>query len=243
MKYNYIMSLHVHSIFDSISGEVGMFQQGSRCTFIRLQGCNVQCSYCDTEYAQEKIQHPTQLTSIKNILQQIAEIDNKQILITGGEPLLQKDNLKILVEELHANGYHTQIETNGTIVPDFYAMCWMVDYKLSGSGITPKEKFSWRNLIPFLSHSDYLKFVCGSMKDFDEAFLVISAIKENYHSALLPKFALSAVSSKLNPARLLEWMKKEPGMKDVLLNVQIHKYIGLKEDAPGAKFPNKIKDL
>ena len=86
-KPNVDLRLKVHSIFESISGEAGGFPQGSWCTFLRLSGCNLRCRWCDTPDAQE-VEAQTLDMSVKEICDSVGIYKN--ILITGGEPLLQK---------------------------------------------------------------------------------------------------------------------------------------------------------
>ena len=89
----------LNEIFSSIDGE-GL-RQGELATFLRFAGCNLKCSYCDTEYAQEKSKKKKK--SIEDIFSIVAKLKNKNITITGGEPLLQSDMItlvKKLAEEL-----------------------------------------------------------------------------------------------------------------------------------------------
>jgi organic radical activating enzyme len=105
-------NLNVHSIFHTIQGE-GPFS-GKPAVFIRLAGCNLQCPGCDTEY--------TDGIGIRPLHELFAEISKASnggqtnlVVITGGEPFRQ--NLKIIVDQLHMNGVTVQIETNGTMAP------------------------------------------------------------------------------------------------------------------------------
>ncbi len=88
--------LTVNEIFFSIQGESWL--AGLPCVFVRLTGCHQRCSYCDTEYAFYEGQKMT----LREILEQVAKFDCKNLLLTGGEPLLQLD--APLIDALHAAG-------------------------------------------------------------------------------------------------------------------------------------------
>lgn len=99
----------VSEIFHSIEGEG--IEIGRPEVFIRLTGCNLRCTWCDTKYALENGEE----MSIKEILQEVSKYPCKSVSITGGEPLLQKKELLELVEQLKVLDYWIQINTNGTI--------------------------------------------------------------------------------------------------------------------------------
>ncbi len=131
------MTLRVHEIFESISGEAGGFPQGTWITGVRLQGCNLRCSWCDTERAQGD--GPCTEMSIPTIVEHCR---NKHVLITGGEPLFQMDDVVQLISKLHEAGHDVQVETNGSLtipsVDCIYPIHWVVDYKCPSSGMTSK---------------------------------------------------------------------------------------------------------
>jgi len=134
--------LRVHSIFESISGETGFFPQGTWCTFIRLQGCNFfseSCNYCDTVQAQNK--REGKWMTIREVSGRVYQ---RHVLVTGGEPLMQKEALGSLIIYLlsHTN-CRIQIETNGSIpIPNTISqnprIGWVLDYKLASSGMTDR---------------------------------------------------------------------------------------------------------
>ena len=99
------MKYPIVEIFNSVQGEG--YHTGTPSIFIRFGGCNLQCSWCDTDFSKfDKI-------SISEIMETLSQWDTKRVIYTGGEPALQK--LEPLSDELHANGYNIAIETNGTI--------------------------------------------------------------------------------------------------------------------------------
>ena len=120
--------------FVSLSGEAGFFQQGSVCTFIRFQGCNLRCLYCDTPQAQNLTDGNGIACSVEGLVNQCR---TKQVLITGGEPLMQPTMLG-LIRELIDHGHVVQVETNGSLVIpctlDRIGTYWVVDRKGPSSG-------------------------------------------------------------------------------------------------------------
>ncbi len=123
------LKLSPDGVFLSLSGEHGLFMQGEPCIFVRLAGCNLKCSYCDADYSlAEEVE-------TDEIVKRIKELPNVNILVTGGEPLLQERGVRDLFEKLlkESGNYRFQIETNGTLQPEkeLYHMvdCWVVDFK------------------------------------------------------------------------------------------------------------------
>jgi len=173
------IKLNVQSIFHSIDGEINGFQgAGQPCTFIRLKGCNLRCSFCDTQYSQES--EPTNWMTIEEVIEQIKY---PKVTITGGEPLLQKDGVFEFCNEIYlrqffykTNVSQISVETNGTIIPDFTIWDWVrvvMDWKLPSSGMQHKM-----NLVAFnwLRPQDIIKFVISDWDDYNRA---IEVIKEN----------------------------------------------------------------
>ena len=145
------MSLNICEIFYSLQGE--STYSGLPCIFIRLSGCNLRCSWCDTTYTWSNGKE----MSIEQILQEIRKYPCSLVEITGGEPLLQKRTIE-LMEILHQEKYRILLETNGTQslqnVPDYVVK--IVDVKCPGSGFG--ESFLMENL-NFLLPVDEIKFV------------------------------------------------------------------------------------
>ena len=150
-------SLCVNEIFDSIDGEGK--KAGQLATFIRLCGCNLRCSYCDTAYAFNEGRH-------MDIADIIAQVSYPNVTLTGGEPLCQ--DIHVLLEGL--KGHSVNIETNGSmdIEPYFkYDHVWFtVDYKSLSSDMANRmlpENFEK------LRPQDVLKFVVGDEADLRQA--------------------------------------------------------------------------
>jgi organic radical activating enzyme len=146
------------------------------------------------------------------------QIKTKNITITGGEPLEQEKELIDLLCEL--TNYHITLETNGlqslrTIAS--YVNCIVMDYK-----ILPEENIMAEKNLRFLGSNDWVKIPIQNIKDFSTALKVRNLLKTEKWS---PKLAFSAVAP-LTSKQLLSWMFEQK-VTDVILNVQIHKLIGV----------------
>ncbi len=147
-------------IFRSIQGEGR--SQGRPCTFLRLTGCNLRCRWCDTLYALEGGTEKSE----EEIEREIASFGGRLLCITGGEPLLQGEELLRLVSSLAGNGYSIEIETNGTIDFSAFQPCASItmDVKCPSSG----EK-SDVSLLARISPADSVKFVVQDRNDCEYA--------------------------------------------------------------------------
>jgi 7-carboxy-7-deazaguanine synthase len=203
--------MKVCEIFTSIQGE--STYAGMPCAFIRMTGCNLRCSYCDTAYAYDE---GTELTE-DEVVDKINAIGLRTVEMTGGEPLLQEGVLP-LVKRLLDSGYRVLIETNGSrdiSGVDARAVI-ILDVKTPGSGS------SGALLLSNLSHlrsEDEAKFVITDSRDYEWAK---GFIKE--HSlARRCKVLFSPAFGMLAPKELSKWILGDK--LDVRLNLQLHKYI------------------
>jgi 7-carboxy-7-deazaguanine synthase len=220
------MNLIINEIFSSINGEVNPQHQGSLCTFVRLQGCNLKCKYpCDTQKAQDINSDNGISMTTSEVVSDIIKQGNINVTVTGGEPLIQKPALVELFKKL-PNKYKVSIETNGSIpIPfnDFSRADWVIDYKLPDSGECHK-------MIPFnykyLTSREIVKFVVSSEKDFKHAIQVIKNIKKS--SSENCWIAFSPCSQKMTPEKLYELMQNK-FLKNTgaILTLQLHKFIGV----------------
>ena len=174
--------LNVQAIFDSIDGEANGFDgAGQLTTFIRLKGCQLRCSYCDTKYAQNS--KPENWMTVDEIIQQV---HFPKVTITGGEPLLQRTNLTPLVDKLLEDAHGITIETNGTEPPlaeidtSFKELRYVVDFKLPSSGM-----IEHMNSMVFssLETTDVIKFVISDKEDYKYAKMLIQE-----HPSWIAKF-------------------------------------------------------
>ena len=120
----------VNEIFGSIDGEG--IRAGELASFVRLAGCNLRCSYCDTQYALDKNAGTEML--VNEIIDELNKIGIKNVTLTGGEPLQHKD-IDILIDELIKSNYKVNIETNGSInIEKYVGKCLItMDYKCPSS--------------------------------------------------------------------------------------------------------------
>jgi len=212
--------MRIYSIFTSIDGEVNGWGQGGFSTFIRFAGCNLRCKYCDTIYAQGGFSGKEM--SVTEILVRIESRGCKKLTITGGEPLFQLPGLEELVHYL--SRYDITLETNGS----FFVPNWLsgrnivMDYKLESSGQTVKM-----NLDNFkgLKKTDFVKFVVKDRVDYDQAKKVME--KVGGYSPV--KFAFSPCYETMEGKKLVDWLIEDK-LFDCIVNVQIHKCLGLVED-------------
>jgi len=204
--------MKICEMFTSIQGESSY--AGQPCTFIRLAGCNLRCSYCDTQYAFDEGYE----TDIDTILAYVKKAGLPLVEITGGEPLLQSQGLQVLTGSLLDNGYRVLLETNGSLSIRELDMRLVIilDLKTPGSGMAEKNDF--RNL-EYLKASDEIKFVIGDRKDYEWA----KEILERYDLGNRHILLFSPIVSLLQPRRLTEWIIED--RLPVRLNLQLHKYI------------------
>lgn len=215
--------MKINEIFISIDGEVNYFYQGGFTIFIRFAGCNFNknpCSYCDTKYALN-LSDGKEMT-IDEVIDRVKELKCKKITITGGEPLLQRKEFEQLTERLWHNGFKISVETNGSFLPEGLRLgSWIVDYKLPSSGCHNKMK---RENFISLNSNDYIKFVIMDEFDYDYAITVMSLLKELRCKA---KFAFSPVFETNIQKNLVDWLIRDE-LFDVVINVQIHKFLQIK---------------
>lgn len=173
-----MIELKVNEIFASIDGEVNGFGQGTPTIFIRLTGCNLRCSYCDTKYAYHDGEEMT-ITQVEDVVSKWPLI--RKLTITGGEPLLQNDKhqLKSLVTYFLNLGYGVSIETNGSqplwVTPSQKIwekrFCWVVDYKLCAEELMLKENFRR------LGRADFIKILIRTKDDYRRAQKIVKEIR------------------------------------------------------------------
>lgn len=213
-------SLNVVEIFDSIEGEG--IRTGMPVTFIRLAGCNLNCNYCDTKYAQNSTDG--ELISIDDI---VKKVRYKAVTITGGEPLLHEQPVIDLINKLNEEGHYINIETNGSIdiLPFVLPVragsgFFTVDYKCPCSGM--EDKMVSNNFV-LMDESDVLKFVVANTEDL----ATIRKFLTNYPSFkgviyISPCFGLIDLQKLVDEVKLLKL--KYPRF-DIRFQVQLHKIV------------------
>lgn len=215
--------MKVVEIFDSIDGEG--IRTGETATFIRLAGCNLRCTYCDTTYALFNEAQPCEYIemSVDEIIKKVNPI-YKRVTLTGGEPLIHNDVDKLLFE-LSQNGVEVNIETNGAVdLAPFQGryknLFFTVDYKLPSSG--EEDKMIWENFLN-LSPNDVIKFVVGSKDDVMKMKEIMH--KLNAHYKKVPHIFAGAVYKSYETEELVNDILSNDCLKDVRVQLQIHKII------------------
>lgn len=219
--------MQISEIFDSIDGEG--IRAGELCTFIRTFGCNLRCSYCDSMYAVD-IKHTDQPPKEMSINEILAHVNRnyKRVTLTGGEPLLFSDSVK-LVNRLCDLRYEVNIETNGScdivafrnLIEYNEYLFFTIDFKLPSSG----EMYSMRiSNYDSLRRNDVLKFVIGSKEDSEiAANFAHNIIKK--HGKNAPYIYVGTVYGQYPLSAVIEDFIKDPVLKDVHFQIQMHKII------------------
>ena len=203
--------LKVNEIYASIQGESS--HTGLPCVFIRLTGCNLRCTWCDTAYAFHKGDDLT----VEDTMQKVENLSLPLVEITGGEPLMQED-VYPLMDKLLETGYRVMLETGGALpidkVPE--EVIKILDIKCPGSG--EKKKNHLENL-KFLAPHDEVKFVLLDRADYEWSRDLLQ--KHDLSSSIQVLF--SPVFDKLDLKDLSEWILED--RLPVRLQTQLHKVI------------------
>lgn len=212
--YKYKVAEH----FLSINGEGRA--AGQLALFIRFVGCNLNCSYCDTKWANSPDCEYVEMTD-EDIFALAKNSGIYNITLTGGEPLI-KPNIEAVISGL-CKDHRVEIETNGAadIRPAIAAgnenLTLTVDYKLPSSGM---EKFMLDENFRAVRKCDTVKFVSGSRKDLLRAEEIIREFKLAERCAVY----ISPVFGNINPQEIVEFML-EKKLNGVNLQLQLHKFI------------------
>lgn len=203
--------MRVTEIFHSIQGESSY--AGQPCVFVRLTGCPLRCSWCDTEYAF----YGGSEQPIEQVLAKIDSYGCHLVEVTGGEPLAQPETFP-LVTRLCDRGYQVLIETSGAIdIASVDRRAHIIlDVKCPGSGMT--DRMYWPNLNQ-LTRKDEAKFVLADRKDYDWACQTIAQYELTGRCSVL----MSPVFGNLEPRLLAEWVLAD--RLPVRFQLQLHKII------------------
>jgi 7-carboxy-7-deazaguanine synthase len=205
------MNLRVCEIFKSIQGESSY--AGLPFAIVRLTGCNLRCSYCDTPYAWDEGAE----MDLNEVAQRIMSLKTKHVLLTGGEPLLQSGSIE-LAAGLSESGYEVLVETNGSL--DISALpndvVAVVDIKCPASG--QSHMMNWDNLNR-LRPRDEVKFVVTDRYDYDWA----REICQKKLIGSCKEILMAPVFGSLAAREIAEWILSDN--LEVRLQLQLHKYI------------------
>ena len=222
-----IKIMQISEIFDSIDGEG--IRAGMLCTFIRVFGCNLRCSYCDSMYAVDAgySDVPPEDMSVTDVLARVNR-NYKRVTLTGGEPLLFSESVS-LVNRLCDLGHEVNIETNGScdivgfrsLIKNSDKLFFTVDFKLPSSN----EMYSMRlSNFDNLEERDVLKFVVGSQEDSSVAASFAHELVLKYGEKA-PHIFVGVVFGKYELKDVIEEFMADPVLKNVRFQIQMHKII------------------
>jgi 7-carboxy-7-deazaguanine synthase len=203
--------MRISEIYASVQGETRF--SGLPCTLVRTTGCDLRCTYCDTAYAF----YGGREMSLEEIIAEVDRLGAPLVLLTGGEPMLQRE-IVTLAERLLAGGYQVMIETSGAHPVDLLPpqVVRIVDVKTPASG--EGHRVRWE-VLEGLRPTDAIKFVVADEKDYQWAAAVIRERGLAHKAEVL----LSPVHGQLDPRELVAWMLRD--RVPARLNLQLHKYI------------------
>lgn len=203
--------LRLTEVFASIQGE--STRVGLPTVFVRLTGCPLRCTWCDTDYAFQGGETRT----VREILAAVAAFGIRHVCVTGGEPLAQK-NCLVLLTALCDEGYSVSLETSGALaIADVDPrVSRIMDLKAPGSGEVGRNR--WDNL-PHLTARDEIKIVLADEADYAwaKAQVALHALAERCTVLLSP------VQGMLDPAALAEWIVRD--RLPVRFQLQLHKIL------------------
>ncbi len=207
-------SLQITEIFHSIQGETS--RAGLPSVFVRLQGCMLRCTWCDTDYGLDFV-GGTKMTLVE-IIDEVKSYNCDYITFTGGEPLRQDDVIP-LMKYFCDEGFTVTTETNGHVPVDNLdpRIIKIMDVKCPGSGMM---KFNNYDNLKILQPHDEVKFVIKDRKDYDFAKDII---REYDLEGKVKTILFSPVFGEMNERRLAEWILEDN--IPVRLQLQIHKFI------------------
>ncbi|MGB8014231.1 MAG: radical SAM protein [Terriglobales bacterium] len=219
--------LQISEIYKSLQGE--STHAGLPCVFVRLTGCNLRCSWCDSEFSF----HGGRAMTLESVLSEVARLSPSGGLveITGGEPMLQEREVIPLMEQLLDADYQVLLETSGErpLVRVPKQVIKIVDVKCPHSGAA--DTFAIENLKALRPH-DELKFVLTDRTDYEFArdFVLTHGLAERVHAILFsPAFKKTASGARdtshclVDPQELAQWILVDN--VPARLSLQIHKLI------------------
>jgi 7-carboxy-7-deazaguanine synthase len=209
--------LRITEIFHSVQGESTW--AGQPCTFVRLTGCPLRCTWCDTTYAF----HGGERMTLDAIVDRVREIGTPLVEVTGGEPLAHP-NAFTLVRQLLDAGFTVLVETSGAfdVEPLDRRAHVIMDLKCPGSGEVTRNR--WENL-DHLGASDEIKFVIADRTDYDWMVDVIRSrgLDERLRNGRLRALLVSPVWNSMDFRVLAEWILGD--RLPVRYQIQLHKVI------------------
>jgi 7-carboxy-7-deazaguanine synthase len=209
--------MRVYEIFRSLQGETTLV--GMPMWFIRVAGCDLACSYCDTPEARNP--EGGREMGLDEILETVALPPLPYAMITGGEPMLQLDEVNALAASLLSQNVEVLVETSGAhVIADLDPRARrIVDFKTPGSGMA--DRIQWENAEE-LRPEDEAKFILTGRDDYEWAKKAV--VKHD----LLDRAAVlfGAADGRLHATELAEWLVEDA--LPIRLNARLHRYLGLR---------------
>ncbi|MBE5919348.1 MAG: putative 7-carboxy-7-deazaguanine synthase QueE [Pseudobutyrivibrio ruminis] len=210
---------HVVEKFVSINGE-GQ-HAGELAVFVRLRGCNLKCSYCDTRWACTEDAKAEEMTEAE-IVSYVISTGVKRVTLTGGEPLLADNAIDLLEAFAAHKDIIIEIETNGSVDIHPFAEidnppAFTLDYKLKGSGM---EDRMLTDNFKYLKSKDTVKFVCSDVSELDR----VCEIVDKYRISDKCTALISPVFGRIEPADMVDYLITHK-RNDIRLQLQLHKFI------------------
>lgn len=230
-------NVNVLEYFYSIDGETK--RTGELVWFIRLSGCNLACSYCDTAFCHTE---KGQIMDINDLVNKIIETNNcRKVTLTGGEPLIHKNASKLILKLLES-GFDVNIETNGSVDPYKILdkktfgkyrkngkLWFSMDYKSKFSKMQ-KLMLSGRCMAYILGNTDCLKFVVANEEDLEDAYHRIKLVERYYNERKVPEnkrctYYISPCFGEIELPKIIDFMKEKNLIKRVRFQIQTHKVV------------------
>ena len=205
--------LRVTEIFCSIQGE--STHAGRPCTFVRLTGCPMRCTWCDSEYTFTGGEH----ISLDDVMRQVRDYGCRLVEVTGGEPLAQREAFD-LIKRLCDEDYEVLVETGGYVsTEDLDQRAKIIlDVKCPASG--EADRNHWPNLRRLRPDKDEVKFVVADKADWDFVRTIVADYALETRAASI---LISPAWEQIDLKQLANWIV-ESGLK-LRMQVQMHKYI------------------
>jgi organic radical activating enzyme len=197
-------TVRISELFTSIQGEGAT--AGVPSTFVRLQGCTVGCTWCDTKYAWDPARGRS--VTLAALLAEVKAAGTENVVVTGGEPL-EHPAFVPLVEGLRALGHRVEVETAGIAVPPATGVDqWNVSLKLAHSGVPEARRLRPEAVAAFNDAGAWFKFVVGDERDVDE----VIAVQRRFglpspRILLMPLGTTREAQLALSP-RVVEWCRR-----------------------------------
>lgn len=218
-------------IFATVQGE-GV-SVGVPSIFVRLADCNLRCTWCDTKYTWDWAQYDraseTAELEVEQLLESVCDLAGdtiRNVIFTGGEPLLQQDELVGLASALRERGFRFEVETNGTVMPTeaFAALVdqWNVSPKLISSGNSDRARHRTTVLEWFAARPNaHFKLVVGSDQDLGEATELAAALA-------VPRERVLLSPEGTTPSTLSErtrWLAEAAGTHGYRVGTRLHVFL------------------